>query len=1368
MPERSIFVKYELYHTYSSSILIIDFLKDSTTPKGMLFKFNSSKSNIFFKLASLLIFFGSHLSFAQNDLSFRQLSVNDGLSQNSAVSVTQDQEGFLWIATQEGLNRYDGREFLVYNKKFLDITESTRVLLGKVVADSKNRIWIIPESSIPEVLNRDLETFIPIDGITSANSILEDRKGQIWFGSLSGQIFKWNEEVKKAEMIWSDPAREIVNMAIYDESTLIITFSYEVVLWNLESGSMSPLWKPNSGTTLSVTKVDQNKRIWFGTLNRGLWTSKNPGSPVVPAEIFIHGKEMPDSDEMVLDLLKDSKNRLWVATYGEGVKLIDTDHSDLDQFKYLKQNPRSIHYNDILCIFEDYTGTLWFGSDGAGLSFYDSYLEKFNFFHNKELPENINIDVIRSIYVDEFENVWLGTSGKGLTRYNPKTKTWKTFVHDPNDSKSLGSNRVMSIMGDENGQLWIGYQDEGMSIFNIESEHFQHFNTRSTVAQPGATVWKIFRDSRDRFWLCTRNDGLIWFDPKEGALKQFVHNPLRKNSIPDNNIRTMLEDQKGDFWIGTENHGIAKLDLSSEIFERKVHEPKNPNSISSNSIKSLYIKRNQLWVGTNGGGLNQLDLETGEIKILNIETGLANNVIYSILDDQNDNLWLSSNKGITKVDPLKGPDGQYSITNYSNYDGLATEFNTGAYFKNKDGTLYFGSLDGFYSFNPEDIFMNETPPKIAITELSVFDQKVELTHNLVLNHNQNTLTFNMASLVFSSPRKNQFEYMLENHDENWISNGYNHQARYTNLAPGAYRFLARASNYDGIWAEEPVAFEFTILTPWYFGNSAKIIYLVLLGLVVLLIFQYLKWKWHMQFSLKMKDRETQTLKEIDDFKTQLFTNISHEFRTPLTLISGPIDRVISQSDNPVVKSQLNLVKVNSQRLLTLVDQLLEISKIKSGKNKLEIRKGNLGLLFQSIVANFFYLASEKGLRLRTDFPLMTEVWFDSDKVEKIVKNLIQNTIKYSLKDSEIVLCSHISGGNLRLKIRNESQKNFNKEELKFLFEKLRAGKEKIKGFGLGLSLVKEMVEGCKGEIEINFHENRWFEVNISLPVDKYAFHPDDVIDEESEEFELPILLGANTADREKLPIVLLVEDNLKVREFIVRELSPYFQTLEAGNGKEGLYIALKKIPDLIISDVMMPEMDGFEFCSKVKTNELTSHIPVILLTAKAGEESQLAGMKAGADDFFLKPFKTNQLLIRIEKLIELRNQLKIRYSGRIPASPKDIAFTSTDEKFLEKIQAIVDNDLSDSNFTVDELCKKIGMSRMQLHRKLTALTGLSTTAYIRDQKLRMALQRLEQSGESVSEIAYAVGFNSPSYFIKCFKEIYQMTPSEYQATKSKK
>jgi signal transduction histidine kinase/DNA-binding response OmpR family regulator len=860
--------------------------------------------------------------------------------------------------------------------------------------------------------------------------------------------------------------------------------------------------------------------------------------------------------------------------------------------------------------------------------------------------------------------------------------------------------------------------------------------------------------------LGTRNDGLILFDPNIGVVKQFTHIPGNLNSIPDNNIRTMIESEKDEYWIGTENQGISKFNFLTGQFQNIQYDPNNTSSISSNSIKSLYFSpEKDLWIGTNGAGLNKLDLKTMEVDLINTTSGLANDVIYGILPDRIGNLWLSSNKGITKVVTKKNEQGLYPITNYSNYDGLATEFNTGAYFKTKEGSLYFGSLEGLYWFNAEDIALNETQPKTAITELMVFDKPVKITDNLKLNHDQNTLTINMASLVFSSPGKNEFQYLLEGYEDNWVNSGNNHQARYTNLPPGEYTFLVKSSNYDGIWSEEPVGISFTILPPWYLTRWAYLIYASILVMALIWVYQYLKWRWQMQFNLKLKDDEAKRLKEIDEFKTNLFTNISHEFRTPLTLIAGPVERLINQSENPIVKSQLNLVKQNSQRLLNLVDQLLEVSKTKAGKNHLRIQKGNLGLLIQSIVSNFFYLAAEKDMRIITEIPLMTEVWFDSDKIEKILSNLLQNAIKYGKSGTDIQVRTSIKEKQLYLKVSNSSIQKYSPEEITHLFDKFYKTDLKSEGFGIGLPLIKDLVELNRGIIKLKVDEtSKLFAVSVQLPVDKFSFKPDEVIEEEKEIQLSSISLASND---ENPPLVLVIEDNEEVRTFIANELRSYYQVIEAADGKEGMFLAFKKIPDLIISDVMMPDKDGIELCEILKKDEKTSHIPIILLTAKSEEADKIKGLEVGADDYILKPFSSKQLLIRIEKLIELRRNLRVRYSGKTQISPNEIALTSTDEKFLQKIQKIVDEELADSNFTVEEFCKKLGMSRMQLHRKLTALTGLSTTAFIRDQRLRLAIQRLEKSGESISEIAYSVGFSSPSYFIKCFKETYQMTPSEY-------
>lgn len=1299
----------------------------------------------------------------QTELSFRQLSVNNGLSQNSVVSVAQDFNGFLWIATQDGLNRFDGEEFKIYNKKFADITQESHLQLGKVVADRKNRIWIIPESSVPELLLPGTNEFIPVTRVSAANSIHEDINGNIWIGTFSGQLFRWNESIQSPEIFWTDPSRQLLDIADFDDQQLLLTLKDGVILLHTQNQSITDFELPHNDKIFSCAISDTNGNIWIGTLNAGVWLLTPGEKSIKPINLIF--ENLPDNIEkqMILEIMADSIGRIWIATYGQGIIQLDTKNSTSQNYVYQKQNPRSVHYDDILCLFEDYTGTLWFGTDGAGLSFHDVYLEKFNFFHNQQVPENINIDVVRALFVDENEKIWIGTSGKGLSSYDPKTKTWETLTSTGKSSRKISSNRVMSLFGDGEGMLWIGYQEEGLSIMNLKSGHVTHYNSESRIPLESNTIWKIFRDGQGRFWLATRNDGLIQFDPHLGVIRQFTHDPDDPNSIPGNNIRTIEEGRKGQLWIGTENQGIASFDIDSGKFKSYFHQHEEPNTISSNSIKSLYFNgRSTLWIGTNGSGINALNIDNSEVIRISTKEGLANDVIYGILPDAAENLWLSSNKGITKISLTSSKPSDYTITNYTNYDGLATEFNTGAYFKNKNGLLYFGSLEGFYWFNSTDIALNNTPPKTAITSIFAFDQPIDITDKIQLRHNENTLTIHMASLVFSSPDKNEFQYKLENHDANWIQAGNNHRVRYTNLPPGQYMFLAKSSNYDGIWSEEPVALQFTILPPWYLSTWAKITYLLFFTLAIIWIYQYLKWRWQIKFLIRMKDEEAERLLEIDRFKTSFFTNISHEFRTPLTLIAGPVERLLSQSENPVFKSQLNLIKQNSQRLLNLVDQLMEVSKIKSGKLQLKIHKGNLGLLLQSIVANFFYFAAEKGIRIRTELPLMTEVWFDPDKMEKIVGNLLQNAIKYGKTETEVLVKSKIKENQLHLTVSNQSMVKYSKEEISRLFDKFYKADIKSEGFGIGLPLVKDLVELHKGKIKLHFDEQEFFEVDIKIPVEKYSFRPEQVNEEEEYE-EIQKTKVQELIAGDDAPLVLVIEDNFKVRSFIINELRPYYRILEADNGREGLYHAIKKIPDLIISDVMMPEMDGIELCQKLKSDEKTSHIPIILLTAKSEEDNILKGLEVGADDYMLKPFVIKQLLVRIQKLIELRRNLRVRYSGKKSITPNEIAITSTDEKFLEKVQTIVDKDLGDSNFTVDEFCKKLGMSRMQLHRKLTALTGLSTSAFIRDQRLRLALQRLEKSGESISEIAYAVGFSSPSYFIKCFKETYQMTPNEYLA-----
>ena len=1303
--------------------------------------------------------------FSQQDISFAQLSVNNGLSQNSAVSVSQDQDGFLWIATQDGLNRYDGKEFKIYKKKFVDITQGNHLQLGKVFADSKNRIWIIPDSSIPELLDKATDKFQATGGVESASCIYEDSLGNVWVGSFLGQLFKWNEKTQSFEEFWNDPTREIKDIETYEKESLLITFKDGVALFNTKTLGITLFDLPSHQTFYSSCKVDHKGNIWVGSLNKGIWVISSGKLVGKPASALFETSKYPLDSKMIIDITIDSRQNIWFGTYGRGAIVFNWKDQIFSHFGYTKQNPRSIHYNDILCIYEDYSGTIWFGTDGGGLSFYDRYLEKFNFFHNEQVPENINIDVVRSIYVDENDHIWIGTSGKGLTEFNPSTKAWKTYTFNGSlHKKFIAGNRILSIMGDGNGKLWVGYQDEGLSILDLRSRTFTHFNVNSNISPPAKTIQKIFKDVEGRFWLATRNSGLIQFSPQKGILRQYKYNPDNPLSIPENNIRTIEQSKDGLLWIGTETHGIASFNPDTDEFISFKHNSENPNSLSSNKIKSICIGNNNiLWIGTNGAGLNAMNLSTMEFTHISTEDGLANDVIYGILPDDEGNLWLSSNMGIAKLSFSDSLD--FTITNFTNYAGLASEFNTGAYYRHNNGTKYFGSLEGIYWFRNEDIVLNDIAPKTAITELFVFNEPISTNSAPILKHNQNTITINMASLVFSSPNKNEFQYMLVNHDQDWVYAGTNHQARYTKLRPGEYTFLAKSSNYDGTWSDEPVSLSFTITPPWFKTDWAYIVYVMMFIMSIYSLYRYLKWYWFMQVKLRLKENEAARLKEVNDFKSKLFTNISHELRTPLTLISGPAERLLTQSGNPLQKSQLNLIKHNANRLLNLVDQLMEVSRLKSGKQKLNVNKGNLGLLIQTIVVNHFTIAIEKNISIKTHIPLITEVWYDADKMEIIVNNLISNAIKYGKPDTEIYLECKVSEGILLLTVTNESDTKFDEADSEYLMERFFQKNNTSDGFGIGLSFVHELVKICHGDIEIDFSKNGVFQVIVKVQINNSAFHSNQLEKEKvNDDFLIEQDSNALKAKNDA-PIVLITEDNNEFRKFFIAVLNPFYRILEAKNGREGLTLAFENIPDLILSDIMMPEMDGVEMCNQLKTDEKTSHIPIILLTAKSSEEDVLAGLKAGADDYFSKPVSSAKLLLRIEKLIDLRMKLRNHYGTKARISPKELTLTSIDEKFLTKVKEVVDKDFCDSSFSVEDFAQKLSMSRMQLHRKLTALTGLSATSFIRGQRLQMAMDRLEENTGSIAEIAYEVGFSSPSYFIKSFKECYKMTPSEYKKIK---
>ncbi len=1307
-------------------------------------------------------------SYSQSQITFRQLSVKEGLSQNSAISISQDSIGYLWIATQDGLNKYDGREFSYYPYTFIDVTKPNYSNLGKVYTDKQGNLWIIPMNKIPHKFNRLKDKFEAITTITDASIIFQDSQFNIWIGTYSNGLYLLNPKTLETTHVLK---KTEINGTIFqieqkNENEIIIAAEKQIVEYHKQTKKVSFIQPKNySGQTVqtnfSAIAIDNSGGQWIGTYGNGLYFRDKKNQDFHRVTEYISSDKLPN-DLNILALHLDKKNRLWIGTYGDGLYLVDIKKDKIEHFEFEKHDLRSLHYNDILCIYEDYSGTIWFGTDGAGISYYDEYLEKFNSYTNFQTPEGVAIDLVRAISVEKNGVTWIGTSGKGLTKYDPRNDYWHTYNFSENEN-SISSNRIVSLLQDADKDLWIGTQDGGLNILNSKN-NFTVYNGNSKTPLNAQTVWCIFRDSENSIWLGTRDNGLIQFDKRKGEIKRYTKTN-EPNALPSNNIRIIIEDDEKNLWLGTDASGIVKFDRKNQTFTSYTYN-KVENTIASNNIKTLYFDENKvLWIGTNGAGLNAFDIKNQKFYNYTTKDGLANDVIYAVIPDDNNNLWLSSNKGITKFTPAQNLDQKPVIINYANYDGLATEFNTGAYFKTETGDLYYGGLEGFYFFNPNNIVENTILPKTVITKFEVFNEAFPLEDGLVLKAKQNTISFTFSSLQFSLPKKNLYEFKLNNLDENWVKSGNMNYVRYTNLPSGKYTFKVKSSNYDGVWNETPSTFKFEILQPWYFSAWAILGYIYLALTLMYLIYVYFKWRWKMQLQLKLEKSEIDRLKDLDNHKNKLYTNISHEFRTPLTLLTAPIKKQLqSQSLPDETRSDLQLIDRNASQLLHLFDQLLDLSKLESSSIKLQVREGRIDLLLKSVAASFALLAKQKKLEFASKIPSLKKAWFDSDVIEKIINNLLANAIKYTSAEGKILFKVVLTKDDKINLIFTNSIDTIQETDLSKIFDRFFQIDSSTEGSGIGLSLVKELVQLSHGTIEASYMDTKKIKFSILLPIRKDAFSTDEFgkIDLKiSPEIEEDVSTSP-IANISKTSIVLVVDDNTDMRKFIKSLLQNEYKVVEASNGLEGIEKALKIIPDIIVSDVMMPVKNGIELCKTLKEDEKTSHIPIILLTAKSGDDHEIIGLDTGADDYITKPFNSRKLQIKIKKLIELRQKLRQRYRQDVFLAPKDIAVTNTDEKFLKRVENILAKNLTDPTFNADNFSKLISMSRMQLHRKLTALTNLSTTAFIRSQRLKLALKMLKTSDANTSEIAYSTGFNSPSYFIKCFKEVYGKTPSEYQ------
>jgi signal transduction histidine kinase/ligand-binding sensor domain-containing protein/DNA-binding response OmpR family regulator len=1094
-----------------------------------------------------------------------------------------------------------------------------------------------------------------------------------------------------------------------------------------------------------------------------------------------------------------------------------TSEKDMMSLKFLNKSTgwalnKPVEFNMVLSLKADKSDALWVGSN-QGLNRILLNKKKFNHYDLNKINRNQSEDfVINTIHQSDHDGqdyFWIGTNN-GLIKLDRKTLKYKYFRNDPANSNSLSHNEVLSIIEDNDGNLWIGTKG-GLNKFNPVHERFTVYkhDLKTRFGLINNVVGALYKDNIGDLWVGT-SGGLATF---ERDAEKFISY--------DYSIITAIcgSGNDGDraIWSGT-SKGLVRFDIGKRSTMSYQNALNQPYSLSNNIVTCLY-KSNQkgkeiLWIGTRGG-LNKLVLpaplglvkgEQGPVFIrYTVKDGLPSNLICGISEDDFGNLWISTDNGLSKFNPKT-----QTFLNFGENDGLQNgKYLPNVYYKNIKGEMHFVGTKGITSFFPDSLKYNLKIPRVAITDFRIFDESVKInpeglslgdeyylskdisrTDEIRLAYDKNDLSFEFSALDFQNPQKNKYAYKMEGFDDEWIYTNANRRfANYTNLNPGQYVFKVKGTNNDGVWNEAGTSLKIIILPPWWRTGWAYIIY----GLLILTALYILR---RYELNRQRLRLESEKYQEIDRMKSRFFANISHEFRTPLTLIKGPIQQMLSGDFTENAKKQFRMILRNSNRLMQLINQLLDLSKLDSGEMVLRTSQEDIVPLVNGLTQSFESLAKQKNIDLQFQSSEDEIIaYIDRDKFEKIIINLLSNAFKFTPEGGKVSVSINLptpqsppgrgskgvgySSPFLEIAISN-SGPGISSDQLDKIFDRFYQADDssvrRHEGTGIGLSLTKELVELHHGEIKAESEPGKATTFTVCLPLGKNHLHPDEILETPTEiasEIDTGLIESTFTYESETettthqpakdSSTLLIVEDNADMRSYMRESLESIYKIIEAENGEEGIRQSLENSPDMIISDVMMPKMDGFQFCTEIKKDERTSHIPVILLTAKASGESKIEGLETGADDYLTKPFDTRELQVRINNLIEQRKRLQKKFQKEIAVSPRDIAVTSIDEKLVQRAIDVVEKNISDPNFDTALMAKEIGISRMLLNTKLKALTGLPTGEFIRTLRLKRAAQLLQQGYGNVTQVAYDVGFQSLSYFAKAFREQFGKSPSQYSS-----
>jgi ligand-binding sensor domain-containing protein/signal transduction histidine kinase/DNA-binding response OmpR family regulator len=1324
---------------------------------------------------------------ATSKIRFSHITNKDGLPSNTVFSIMQDYKGYYWFGTKAGLCRYDGQTIVKYEHQFNDSTSLPGNLVHCTYQDSKKNLWVSTITGVA-IFDRTNNKFQTINRKLIIRDIIETKDGKIFAASSVG-LKVYDPAVRDFVSYKSENNLEINNfctsLVIDDSERLWVGSTSGLFQINLEGNTVSH-YKSNPANPNALISnnifhlyIDSGKRLWIGTGNKGIcYFDQQSGN-------FVQVKGL--SNDYVHCVTEDDFGRLWVGTE-RGLNIYNPATKKMQIFLHNLSDKNSINDNAIHSIYFDNYKNMLVGTYFGGVNLSLKIYQQFNIYESGDSRQYISGKAVRQIIGDNQDNMWIATEDGGLNYFDKKHDAFKVYKQVPGQN-SLSYDNVHSIMLDRDGDLWVGTFLGGLNKLEKSSQRFTLYNREKYPVFNVDNVFAILQDKSGLIWIATSN-GVLTYNKRTNEFKQF-----EPDIFFNETVNVLLEDSKGEIWLGSRNLGAFKY--NKEMNNLKNYRPGRRNSISDLFINYLYEDHEKnIWIATHNGGLNLLNTKTDSITIFRTTEGLPSNTIFSLIQDDDKNLWITTNNGLSKYDLI-----HRVFSNFTVQEGLPNnQFNYNSAHKDRDGRLYFGTIDGLISFDPQALVMPHSKAAIDITDFKIMGKSVvpddpespikksiNEVEEIVLTSEQAkfiSFEFTLPTLFYS--KNLSFDIKMTNSDQDWINMGTQRQVSFSNLSPGDYTFMLKVA--DNIsWADTDVrSIRIKVLPPFWRTDLAYVIYtLLLLGIAFYYNRHMNKKREEERAALKEKN-EKERIKEINRLKLNFFTNVSHELNTPLTLIISPIQNLLTQFNlSPDLEEKLRMIRRNAERMKHLIEELISLGKIETEEEKITVHEGYALRFILELGNGFRSWAESKKIHFTMDITVAKyPVYFDSVKVEKIVYNLLSNAFKYTEPQGEVKLSAgyFLENGLKMLRIQVEDTgRGISEKNLHKIFEKYYqiSDHDKNSGFGIGLNLVKQLVASHKGRIDVKSEIGKGskFTVVLNVDVKSYEEHEksESKFDNEqivSYQYLVPDVLEnelinpvANQAvdnqhKSDEMPYLLVVEDNPDMLQFIGSIFEADYQIKLCTNGKEAFAAALETTPDLIISDLMMPEMDGLELCRLMKTSIETCHIPFIMLTAKAGDDNVAEGYEYGADFYIKKPFNAAILVQQVKNILTTQENQRNYFRENTDSVFESAVINSRDKKLLETINEHIMNHLSEENYSIVNLTKDLGISRTLLHTKLKGLVGMSATEYINKVKLKEGL-RLLQEGNNISEVSYITGFASPSYFSRCFKKVYGTSPREF-------